>query len=115
MEDERYRLSSVSNLSSFCLCLLQAKIAFLQGERRGHENLMRDLVRRIKMLEFALKQERSVSSSLLPSSPLSPPPSPPLFHVVSSVPCGIRSLYLLAHYLYTSPFCHTNADTVHAQ
>jgi striatin 1/3/4 len=38
---------------------LQAKIAFLQGERRGHENLMKDLVRRIKMLEYALKQERA--------------------------------------------------------
>ena len=36
----------------------QAKIAFLQGERRGQENLKRDLVRRIKMLEYALKQER---------------------------------------------------------
>lgn len=37
----------------------QAQIAFLQGERRGQENLKKDLVRRIKMLEFALKQERS--------------------------------------------------------
>ncbi|KAM3865460.1 striatin [Diretmus argenteus] len=38
---------------------LQAQIAFLQGERRGQENLKRDLVRRIKMLEYALKQERA--------------------------------------------------------
>ncbi|XP_039252174.2 striatin-3-like [Styela clava] len=38
---------------------LQARIAFLQGERKGQENLKRDLVRRIKMLEFALKQERA--------------------------------------------------------
>ncbi|KAL5463206.1 hypothetical protein EMCRGX_G032085 [Ephydatia muelleri] len=38
---------------------LQAKVAFLQGERKGHENLMRDLIRRIKMLEYALKQERA--------------------------------------------------------
>merc|ERR1719354_330244 len=37
---------------------LQARIAFLQGERKGQENLKRDLVRRIKMLEFALRQER---------------------------------------------------------
>ncbi|XP_065056919.1 striatin-like [Rhopilema esculentum] len=37
---------------------LQARIAFLQGERRGQENLKRDLVRRIKMLEYALRQER---------------------------------------------------------
>ena len=36
----------------------QARIAFLQGERKGQENLKQDLVRRIKMLEFALKQER---------------------------------------------------------
>uniref|UniRef100_A0A3Q4HVT7 Striatin, calmodulin binding protein n=1 Tax=Neolamprologus brichardi TaxID=32507 RepID=A0A3Q4HVT7_NEOBR len=38
---------------------LQAQIAFLQGERRGQENLKKDLVRRIKMLEYALKQESS--------------------------------------------------------
>lgn len=41
----------------------QAKIAFLQGERKGQENLKNDLVRRIKMLEYALKQERWVLSS----------------------------------------------------
>ncbi|XP_032939774.1 striatin-4-like [Catharus ustulatus] len=38
---------------------LQAQVAFLQGERKGQENLKLDLVRRIRMLEFALKQERS--------------------------------------------------------
>lgn len=38
---------------------LQARIAFLQAERKGQENLKQDLVRRIKMLEFALKQERA--------------------------------------------------------
>lgn len=48
------------------LCFIQAKIAFLQGERKGHENLMHDLVRRIKMLEYALKQERWVWSLSLP-------------------------------------------------
>ena len=37
---------------------LQARIAFLQGERQGQENLKNALVRRIKMLEYALKQER---------------------------------------------------------
>ncbi|NP_001296588.1 striatin-3-like [Hydra vulgaris] len=37
---------------------LQARIAFLQGERKGQENLKRDLIRRIKMLEFALRKER---------------------------------------------------------
>ncbi|KMQ90980.1 striatin-3 isoformx2 [Lasius niger] len=36
-----------------------ARIAFLQGERKGQENLKNDLVRRIKMLEYALKQERA--------------------------------------------------------
>ncbi|XP_062864230.1 striatin-like isoform X2 [Trichomycterus rosablanca] len=38
---------------------LQAQVAFLHGERKGQENLKRDLVRRIKMLEYALKQERA--------------------------------------------------------
>lgn len=39
--------------------LFKARIAFLQGERKGQENLKNDLVRRIKMLEYALKQERA--------------------------------------------------------
>ncbi|XP_072885445.1 striatin-3-like isoform X1 [Hemitrygon akajei] len=38
---------------------LQARVSFLQGERKGQENLKKDLVRRIKMLEYALKQERT--------------------------------------------------------
>ncbi|KAK8758157.1 hypothetical protein V5799_004211, partial [Amblyomma americanum] len=41
-----------------------ARIAFLQGERKGQENLKNDLIRRIKMLEFALKQERIKSHKL---------------------------------------------------
>lgn len=41
-----------------CSAIFQARIAFLQGERKGQENLKNDLVRRIKMLEYALKQER---------------------------------------------------------
>ena len=36
----------------------QARISFLEGERRGIENLKTDLLRRVKMLEFALRQER---------------------------------------------------------
>ena len=44
--------------SHFFAFMLQARIAFLKGERKGQENLKQDLVRRIKMLEFALKQER---------------------------------------------------------
>lgn len=39
-------------------CVFQAQVAFLQGERKGQENMKQDLVRRIKMLEYALKQER---------------------------------------------------------
>lgn len=48
--------------SVVCVCF-QAQIAFLQGERKGQENLKKDLVRRIKMLEYALKQERSEPST----------------------------------------------------
>ena len=43
---------------------IQARIAFLQGERKGQENLKNDLVRRIKMLEYALKQERAKYAKL---------------------------------------------------
>ncbi|KAK6759048.1 hypothetical protein RB195_016333 [Necator americanus] len=38
---------------------MQARISFLQGERKGQENLKADLIRRIKMLEYCLKQERA--------------------------------------------------------
>lgn len=44
--------------SASCVCCFQAQVAFLQGERKGQENMKQDLVRRIKMLEYALKQER---------------------------------------------------------
>ncbi|KAF7724007.1 hypothetical protein EC973_001467 [Apophysomyces ossiformis] len=37
---------------------LKARIALLEGERRGAENLKMDLMKRVKMLEYALKQER---------------------------------------------------------
>ncbi|KAI6243827.1 hypothetical protein M3Y99_00047600 [Aphelenchoides fujianensis] len=36
-----------------------ARIQFLNGERKGQEELKKDLVRRIKMLEYSLKQERA--------------------------------------------------------
>lgn len=45
-------------LTMLCICVFQAQVAFLQGERKGQENMKQDLVRRIKMLEYALKQER---------------------------------------------------------
>ncbi|MBN3310379.1 STRN4 protein, partial [Amia calva] len=43
---------------------LRAQVAFLQSERKGQENMKQDLVRRIKMLEYALKQERSKHQKL---------------------------------------------------
>uniref|UniRef100_A0A8C6LZW1 Striatin 4 n=1 Tax=Nothobranchius furzeri TaxID=105023 RepID=A0A8C6LZW1_NOTFU len=43
---------------------LRAQVAFLQSERKGQENMKQDLVRRIKMLEYALKQERAKHQKL---------------------------------------------------
>ncbi|KAG4104009.1 WD40-repeat-containing domain protein [Neocallimastix lanati (nom. inval.)] len=37
---------------------LKTRLSFLEGERRGIENLKVDLMRRVKMLEYALRQER---------------------------------------------------------
>ncbi|KAM6973582.1 striatin-4 [Aplochiton taeniatus] len=51
---------------------LRAQVAFLQGERKGQENMKQDLVRRIKMLEYALKQERSKHQKLKTGSDQSP-------------------------------------------
>ncbi|CAG8675377.1 4901_t:CDS:10 [Acaulospora morrowiae] len=38
---------------------MKARIALLEGERRGIEKMKVDLMKRIKMLEFALRKERS--------------------------------------------------------
>ncbi|CAO3657077.1 unnamed protein product [Mucor hiemalis] len=37
---------------------LQARIALLEGERRGMENMKMTMIKRVKMLEYALRQER---------------------------------------------------------
>jgi len=37
---------------------MQARIAFLEGEKRGVDNTKLDLMKRVKMLEYALRQER---------------------------------------------------------
>jgi hypothetical protein len=47
-------------LSFHVFLRLQARIALLEGERRSFENIKVDLMRRIKMLEYALRVERSV-------------------------------------------------------
>ena len=60
---DRSELKTYSFLN-FIPFLLKARIAFLQGERKGQENLKNGLVRRIKMLEYALKQERLKYSKL---------------------------------------------------
>uniref|UniRef100_A0A3Q1GD65 Striatin, calmodulin binding protein 4 n=1 Tax=Acanthochromis polyacanthus TaxID=80966 RepID=A0A3Q1GD65_9TELE len=49
-----------------------AQVAFLQGERKGQENMKQDLVRRIKMLEYALKQERAKHQKLKTGNDQSP-------------------------------------------
>ncbi|KAI6117602.1 WD40-repeat-containing domain protein [Pisolithus croceorrhizus] len=52
---------------------MRARIALLEGERRSFENVKLDLMRRIKMLEYALRMERSKqlgqSSATTPSKP----------------------------------------------
>lgn len=43
---------------------LSARIALLQGEKKSHENLRHDLIRRIKMLEYCLRMERAKYNKL---------------------------------------------------
>ncbi|KAJ1033907.1 hypothetical protein NDA16_000115 [Ustilago loliicola] len=70
---------------------MRARIALLEGERRGIENLKTDLMRRVKMLEYALRQERSkylsssgtsnhTQSASSPSSATAPSIKNPLLH-----------------------------------
>ncbi|KAG9018194.1 hypothetical protein FRB90_011892 [Tulasnella sp. 427] len=50
---------------------MRARIALLEGERRSFENVKLDLMRRIKMLEYALRMERSKQLNQ-PSSAIPP-------------------------------------------
>ncbi|EEC15861.1 striatin, putative, partial [Ixodes scapularis] len=74
-----------------------ARIAFLQGERKGQENLKNDLIRRIKMLEFALKQERIKAHKLKYDSDPNPTElKAPVFDDISKGtaavgPCSVNS------------------------
>jgi len=49
---------------------LQSKVSSLEGELKAQENINRDLLKRIKMLEFALRQERikygKIASGIIP-------------------------------------------------
>ncbi|XP_037534103.1 striatin-4 [Nematolebias whitei] len=51
---------------------LRSQVVFLQNERKGQENMKQDLVRRIKMLEYALKQERAKHQKLKTGNDQSP-------------------------------------------
>lgn len=46
----------------------KGKIAKLEGELQAHETINKDLIKRIKMLEFSLRQER-INSSKSPNTP----------------------------------------------
>ncbi|KAF8919545.1 WD40-repeat-containing domain protein [Mucidula mucida] len=48
---------------------MRARIALLEGERRSFENVKLDLMRRIKMLEYALRMERSKQLTTSTSQP----------------------------------------------
>ncbi|KAJ3352983.1 hypothetical protein GGF32_003236 [Allomyces javanicus] len=49
---------------------MQAKINLLEGERRGLESVKSDLVKRIKMLEYALRAERVKNAKVAPVTPV---------------------------------------------
>ncbi|CAG8553471.1 17547_t:CDS:10 [Funneliformis caledonium] len=56
---------------------MKARIALLEGERRGIEKMKTDLMKRVKMLEFALRQERRKYLAGLPPAGESPNVSTP--------------------------------------
>ena len=67
MGDREGRDAGESVLAVCCLvrvgrrvahCMAKARIALLEGERRSFDNVKLDLMRRIKMLEYALRVER---------------------------------------------------------
>ncbi|RDB21478.1 Striatin-3 [Hypsizygus marmoreus] len=64
---------------------MRARIALLEGERRSFENVKLDLMRRIKMLEYALRMERSKQLAQ-PTSQNNPPTklAASQYHIASS-------------------------------
>ncbi|KAJ7090211.1 WD40-repeat-containing domain protein [Mycena belliarum] len=54
---------------------MRARIALLEGERRSFENVKLDLMRRIKMLEYALRMERSKQLAQPSTASQSVPPA----------------------------------------
>lgn len=52
--------SSTLGLGKGLKCCEMLRIALLEGERRSFENVKSDFMRRIKMLEYALRVERCV-------------------------------------------------------
>ncbi|KAI0295494.1 WD40-repeat-containing domain protein [Russula brevipes] len=72
---------------------MRARIALLEGERRSFENIKVDLMRRIKMLEYALRVERSkqLSQSAPPSQSVPPAKLASLHHKEGSIPSSPRS------------------------
>ncbi|KAJ3842897.1 WD40-repeat-containing domain protein [Lentinula raphanica] len=52
---------------------MRARIALLEGERRSFENVKLDLMRRIKMLEYALRMERSKQLNQPAAAQTAPP------------------------------------------
>lgn len=97
---------------------LQARIAFLEGQRMGEANLKRDLMRRIKMLEHALQQERAKSSgkdfkSEMPYRPVENPPKAPASDTGREVREGRQILLqYLSEMQYTDAVIEAQAQRV---
>ncbi|KAI9295720.1 WD40 repeat-like protein [Neoconidiobolus thromboides FSU 785] len=64
---------------------LSAKIASLEGERKASESVRNDLLKRIKMLEFALRQERGKLLSNSSNIERGESPSPSVSSIASPV------------------------------
>ncbi|CDO69008.1 hypothetical protein BN946_scf184834.g15 [Trametes cinnabarina] len=72
---------------------MRARIALLEGERRSFDNVKLDLMRRIKMLEYALRVERCLQEVSYLTSPqaMNPLPNRPLL-ATSTMPPQIPNV-----------------------
>uniref|UniRef100_A0A7N6AZR1 Striatin N-terminal domain-containing protein n=1 Tax=Anabas testudineus TaxID=64144 RepID=A0A7N6AZR1_ANATE len=93
---------------------LRAQVAFLQGERKGQENMKQDLVRRIKMLEYALKQERAKHQKLKTGNEQSPgdkkPETEADLRTVVVYYHGLFFFFLISRYLEEVGYSDTILD-----
>ena len=88
---------------------LNSKIASLESELKSQENINRDLLKRIKMLEFSLKQEQIKNGKIM-ENPEAEIKNLNQFEVTESDPSLIQRHHLLSIFLSYGTYNHRRVN-----